>query len=75
MISPQSLANLTIGDSNPLSDSDRSALVRMAGDGLRYREMSEATGRPIGTIKTALFRLRRDGLVDRRYAEWDRADA
>lgn len=61
-------ANRMRGDANPLSANERAALIRMAGAGALYREMSAATGRSLGTVKTALSRLRAEGLVARRYS-------
>ena len=64
-----------MSDSNPLAATDLAYIATCADAGVKYRDIAAAIDRPLGTVKTALFRLRRDGLVGRRYAEWDRADA
>ena len=61
----------------PLSNRERKVIVWMAKTGYRYVDISVATGRPMGTVKTAMGRLRADGVVARRYsvADWSLLDA
>lgn len=61
------VANLIPGDSNPLSADERAVVIRLAQAGARYVDIAAATSRPVGTIKTTMYRLRAEGVVARRY--------
>jgi DNA-directed RNA polymerase specialized sigma24 family protein len=60
-------ANLLRRNPNPLSDDQRAELVRLAASGASYAAMAGAIARPLGTVKTALFHMRNQGIVARRY--------
>jgi predicted transcriptional regulator len=53
-----------------ISADDIDWLRENANAGMSYRDMAEGLNRPMGTVKNMLFRLRRDGLVARRYIDW-----
>jgi DNA-directed RNA polymerase specialized sigma24 family protein len=55
-----------VSDSNPLSSHDHGLIVATYRAGVKYRDIATAIDRPIGTVKTAIFRLLRDGVVSPR---------
>ena len=61
----------------PITRRERKVIVWLAKAGARYVDISVATGRPMGTVKTAMGRLRADGVIARRYsvADWSLLDA
>ncbi len=61
-----------MSDSNPLSQPEIDRIVSLYTKGMKYREIEAEIGRSIGTVKTALRRLRLAGVIVRRYsvAEW-----
>lgn len=65
--SPTGRANLIKGDANPLTDGEITTIIRACRIGTKYREIAEVVGRPLGTVKTALSRLRLAGIVEYRY--------
>ncbi len=54
----------------PLSQTEIDRIIRLYSEGKKYREIEFEVGRPIGTIKTALRRLRGAGVIRRRYQIW-----
>lgn len=54
-----------------LSESEIQEIIVYCNNGVKYRDISAATDRKIGTIKTVAFNLRAAGLIERRYAVWE----
>lgn len=77
MINPISRNNLIRGDVNPLSKAEYATITERFRAGAKYREIEAATGRTMGTIKTAIRTLRNAGLVQRRNVatDWSLLDA
>lgn len=51
-----------------MSEYDHAAILFMAEDRRPLVEIAGAVGRPLGTVKSAVWRLRRDGVIPRRSA-------
>lgn len=49
-----------------LSEYDHAAILFMAEDRRPLLEIAGAVGCPLGTVKSAIWRLRRDGAIPRR---------
>lgn len=61
-------ANLIPGDSNPLRGPELDLVTSLYVRGYRLDMIAAEVDRPLGTIKTALTRLRAAGVIQYRYA-------